>query len=190
MKSKPLEELIIAVLLSDCNIDNTPNGRHISFIIDERKIPYLENYIRENNIFPHVEYDKNENTWMIKQSILLEKILREWTDFTEVIAVDPRYISENCLLLWILLFAEKTQKGVSIQTNLPANIRKDIPYYFEDLFKVRLFEKGNSFYIKTYYTLLYRANQIKRPAMDHLELNYLLHDHEVKKYKAKILSNR
>jgi hypothetical protein len=181
--TKPLEDLIIAVFFSKCSIHQTSDGREVEFSVAERKIPYLLSYLERYKIKNHLRIDLKTGVASIKESVVLEKLLREWTKEGLVTAIDPRFVGTSTFLLWILLFGRKTKRNVAIDTNLSNTIRKDIPYYFEIYFKTTLYDKGSAFYIKPYFSVLAQAIQTQRPAIENLELNYLLPEKEVDDFK-------
>lgn len=186
---RPLEDLIIAIFLSECHIMKTPNGRELQFNLEQRKIQLFHSYIHRNGIDNHIRFNTETNVGQIKQSVLLEKILQEWTNNGVVTAIDPRIVKTSTFLLWISLFARKTKKGVTIDTNLPELIQRDIPYYFRSYINTTLYPKGSSFDIKPFHFVLTSSITAQRPASEILELNFLLPENEEPVFK-KIMAER
>jgi len=185
---RPLEDLIIAVFFSECQIVKTPNGKELKFNLGERKIPLFHSYVHRNGIENHIRFN-SDTECHIKQSVLLERIIQEWTTDGVVTAIDPRIVKTSTFLLWISLFARKTKKGVSIETSLPEWIQNDLPYYFRSYFNTNLYLKGSSFDIKPFHYILTRSITAQRPANEILELNFLLPENEKIVFK-KIMAER
>lgn len=183
---KALNDLIVAVLFS--KYKEVPVGKfkelELEFQLEERKIPYLLDYLEMNNLGQHIGC--HENKWRIKQSIMLQKIIGEWTSEGQVVAIDPRIIRNSTFFIWILLFARKTSNSVALDTNLSESIKKDIGHLFEQSFATTLYVKDKAFYIKPYHKVLIQAIVLQRTAKENLEYNYLLPDNEVLMFKRSI----
>lgn len=185
--TKPLEDLIIAVFFSKCSIEKTKNGRELNFSLQTRKITYMDSYLRRHKLDNHIRIDSQSGNASIKESVVLEKILRDWTNGETVTAINPRLINAHTFLLWILLFGRKTKRSVAIDTNLNDHLRRDILFYFNLYLLAPLYDKVDSFYIKPYFSVLAQAIQIQRPAIENLELNYLLPEQEVDAFKKTMI---
>ena len=179
------EELLVSIILSDFETDINSNSGLIFQLVDTRKEIYLLNYINDNNLENQVHKLPNSNKWEVKPSLLSKKFLRSWTDNkTHVTAIDPRLLSENAFILWVLLFGEKSKSGVDIHTSLDNSFKLEISKRFERKLGARLLDKGTLFQIKNYHYLLLNSFG-QRSASEHLELNYLLPDGEAAIFKKK-----
>ncbi|MEK5071654.1 hypothetical protein [Sporosarcina sp. FSL K6-1508] len=183
---KPLEDLIVAIFFAQSEIIKTPNGRELKFNLAKRKHELFNSYIQRNGLVNHIKFNPEKLEGRIKQSILLEKMLRDWTIDGEVHAVDPRYVKTSMFLLWICLFARKTKASVAIDTNLPELTREDIPYHFSNYFDTKMYSKGSSFYIKPFHSVVTRSIQTQILAIENVELNYLLPENEELSFKKKM----
>jgi len=176
---RSLEDLIVSVLFSKYDIGLSEQGRYLKFAIKARKLELLKNYIQRNEITSHIQIDENNLEVYIKQSIVLEKILREWTKERVVTGINPSNIRTNTFLLWICLFARKSSTGVVVETCLSIEIQKDIPYFFKNYFEnSTLYPKGKTFQIKPFYPVILRSIQQQQLAIENIELNYLLPQNE------------
>ena len=180
---KAMEDLIVAVFFAESAIEHTENGRELTFNLTSYKEQYLRTYLSRYSLKDSLYLNPTTMKWHIRQSVTLEKILKEWTEEGEIITLDPRLIRASTLLLWILLFARKTKRSVLINTNIPESIRKDIPYFFEIHFNSPVYVKRDKFHIKPYYQVLTRAIQMQRPASENLEFYNLLPEQEVQVFR-------
>ncbi len=178
---KALNDLIVVILFSQNKDENNENHKGLVFELKERKETYLLDYIQLHNLESQVV--RLHGKWHIKQSVLLEKIVREWTTNGLVTGIDPRSVTSSTFFLWILLFGRKTFNSVALDTNLSESIKKDIPHYFNKFFSTTLYVKDKAFYIKPYHQVLLKSISSQRPARENLEYNYLLPDNEIHLFK-------
>lgn len=178
---KALSDLIVVILFSQYKDEHSENHKGLIFKIEDRKETYLLDYIQIHNLESQVI--NLNGKWHIKQSVLLEKMIREWTTNGKVTGIDPRSVTNSTFFLWILLFGRKTATSVALDTNLSERIKKDIPHYFNKFFATTLFVKDKAFYIKPYHQVLSKSILSRRPAKENLEYNYLLPNNEVHLFK-------
>lgn len=188
--AKPLDDLIISVLLSNHEIKRTPNGKQIIFEIKSEKNNVLVNYLQINKIEKHCHINYKNNQCTIYHSIPLELILKDWTNEQyKLVAINPKKLTASTLILWISLFAEKTDRNVLINTNMSKQVFETLNYYFNNYFNCKLYFRGNFVTIKPFYLILLHSIYLHRPIIEMVELYNLIPAKEIKQFKRELIKN-
>jgi len=183
---KPLEDMIVAILLAEWEIQKDEQGRRLHFRLDRRKLNVFWDYLNRFKIIEYVSFDPITLNGYIKPSIMLERILKEWTGENQVQRIDPRKLRLNMYLIWVGLFAKKTFNGVAIKTSLGKEQQRTLAILFNEQFDSTLIV-GNTIQLTPFSPILLRAVQSNRPIEECIELSYLLPQKEKKIIKQKII---
>lgn len=188
MKSiKPLEDLIVAILLSEWDIQQCREGRCLHFKLERRKQTILEDYVHRFKLKENVVFDSHTSKGYIKPSIMLERVLKSWVEDNEVQAIEPRNLRLNMYLMWIALFGIKFTDRVVIQSSLGFNQQQTLSVLFNDEFQSMLIP-GKMIQIKPFRFILLRALvQASRPTDECIELSYLLPEKEKISFQQSII---
>lgn len=182
-----LENLIITALLQQPTFNERKSGQieSIEFELDKDKMRFLEKYIIRHRLQSHVLISTNDLTHKItlQPSLTIERLIRDWTRNGEIIGIDPSKISSEFFMLWICLFARKTEKNVVIDTNLEENVKNTLKEFFYMYLKTNLLDKGRVFQITPFTNILLKSFQDKRTLEETEEINNLLTDKERSKLK-------
>lgn len=184
---QPLENLIISFIVQDYTEVITKNICGIQVALDERKISFLNKYINRYELQEHVSIDIRNGNVIIKESVPLARILKEWTNNGVVIAMEPNKLSSNFFMLWLCLFGQKKEKSVLINSNLPVNVKTTLQHFFYTLLNARLIDKGDHLQVMPFTNILLFSYQRKGTIEETSELNYLLPDRDRKKIKSILL---
>lgn len=179
-----LENLTIVLLLQKPIFNNSK--RLIQVLFNENKILFLEEYILRYNLSSHVTY--KENLVTLHHSITVENLVRDWTPKGQVIGINPNKVSSDLFMLWICLFAKKTDKNVIIETELEDQVKLTICRFFRLHLQTNLIDRGNIFQIRPFTNLILKSYQENRFLEETKELNNLLTDKDRNKLK-KILNS-
>lgn len=187
---KPLEDFIIATILAEGKIVSTTVGKEIHFSIQDRKYSLLNSYIQNNDINQHIIINKKTYCGVIRQSIVLERLLKDWSKKGEIVAINPDKISSRVFLLSICLFAKKSNNGVLLDTNLKEEQLSSVLSLINLILPSTFRNKSNTFYIKPFFPLVLEAIRLKLTLVETAELNYLLPEKERKILKHKLSIER
>ena len=180
---QPLENLIIAVLLQKYSIEQGENGRELSIEIKGRKLKYLESYIIRHELINHIYVNKVSEKVNIRSSIILERILKEWTLEGQLVAIEPNKLTNSVFMLWTCLFARNNTKHVVIDIQMEQSIRNTIKYFYQLIFDTKLIDKEQQFQFSSFTNILLNSYQRKGSIEETAELNFLLPERDRKKMK-------
>ncbi|WP_028393943.1 hypothetical protein [Bacillus cihuensis] len=169
-----LEDLIIAALIAKPYLVTNKEGRSLCFKLEERKIPILNNYIQHFHLTNYITINKPLLTGIIHPSIMLERILRDWTLEGYVQTINPQKTSLNMFLIWVALFGQKTEKSVIVSTDLGIEQQRTLALLFYNHFHSNIICAGSYMQIKPFSPLFLRALQSNRPIEECMELTFLL----------------
>lgn len=170
-----LEDLIVSVLLAKHKMVYKKQGRELHFSLNERKMTLLQAYLKQYDLTDHVSLDEENNLAIIKQSVTLEMLVRDWTMEGVVVALDPGKLRTQTFLLWVCLFARKTERhNVVIDSELQKGPQRTLIHLFNQHMDAELLGTGSYLKIKPFSTLLLLSLNIRRPMFETAELNYLL----------------
>lgn len=181
-----LENLTIATLLQKPLVVEHPNGhiKNIQIPLEIGKEDFLNKYIVRYKLETDVTILKEYNMLQINQSLVLERIVRDWTTRGEVTGLNPSKVSSELFMLWICLFGRKTEKNVVIDTSLDENVKQTVCKFFHKYLHTNLIDKGIVFQIMPFTNILLKSYQEKRVLEETKELNKLLTDKERKKLRT------
>lgn len=183
-----LENLIIATLLQEPLVTESPNGhiKNIQIPLEIGKEDFLNRYIAryklENDVT--ILQDKDSHTLYLKSSLVIERIVRDWMTRGEVTGLNPSKVSSELFMLWICLYGRKTEKNVVIDTSLDEQVKQTISKFFHKYLHTNLIDKGIAFQIMPFTNILLKSYQEKRALEETKELNKLLTDKERNKLKT------
>lgn len=184
---RSLENFIIATMLAEGKIVQTKTGREVHFPFQIRKTELLISYLTKNNLTQHVTLNMNNESGIIRQSIILEKILKDWSNKVEITAINPKKYNLKILTLSICLYAQKSKHGVILNTNLKEELQDTITSLTNLTLPITLRSYKDSFYMKPFFPFLLEAIKFKVTLLETAELNYLLPDKEKVLFKQKML---
>lgn len=177
-KLRMTEELIVTLLLgSGRHIRQKGGNSELEFTLLPDKVYILETYIKQNKIELDIrQVEDQPHTYILKPSLLLERILRDWTDDEKIIAVDSKYLTSSVFMLWVCLFAEKQENEAIVnKTNLALNAGNTVSYYFNKrMERVIIAYLNNKFHIGALDELFKYSLKTNRPSYETLELGKLL----------------
>ncbi|HER2025621.1 TPA: hypothetical protein VJR00_001875, partial [Streptococcus pyogenes] len=168
-----LEDMIIAILLSQPKIRHEKNGRSLFFKLDQRKIVIFLDYLQRFNIKSQFNFDYDSMEGQIFPSVMLENVLRKWVCHEHIQVVDPISLRLNAYYIWIGLFAKKTLNSVAIPTDLDIGLQHTLSRLFREQFETDLIP-GNLMQIKPFRRVMLTAIKTNRPMEESMELSYLL----------------
>lgn len=185
------EDLIVAILLGDSFIQNKSGKHELKFYLplNKRKIlkMYIEKYQLQHLVFIEEMIDEKD-TYLVKDSLVLERIIRAWSDGTNIIAMDPRLLRNSTYMLWLCLFGTKVNNQVLIKQNtLTLDTKHTLIYLFEKTMRtsyLRLNAEGH-LKVQALDELLLTSIIENRPSYESLELHALLTDHAKKTFLQK-----
>lgn len=169
-----LEDLIVSVLLGKHQMIQRNRGRELYFTLTERKMTLLHEFLTQHELLTHVHIDSEKSQVIIRHSLTLEMILRDFTSDGEVVALDPAKLRMPTFLLWVCLFARKTDRNVVIDSNLQAGPQRTLIHFFNQQMNSSLIGTGSYLQIKPFSTLLLLSLNARRPMFETVELNFLL----------------
>lgn len=175
-KIRHIEDLIVAIMLSDSQIQkNRYNGYEISFNLDHTKKYILENYISRNKITDDICIRQvGYESYVLENNLLLERIIRDWTDGQTVVSINPGLLNSNVCLLLLCLFATKGKRNIIIKTNMNASAQTTLQYLCYELFKIHFIPNGKHFKIRLLNNLISKSISEGRPYYESTELILLL----------------
>lgn len=184
-----LENLIIVTLLQEPQIKEYRNGNvdMIQVQLQEGKETFFTKYVTRYKLENHVTFSRETNLVKLHQSIVIERLVRDWTTKGEVIGLDPSKLSSELFMLWICLFGRKTEKNVVIDTTLDDHVKHTVCRFFTKYLKTTLIDKGIVFQIMPFTNILLKSYQEKGALEETEELNKLLTDKERVKLKNILL---
>ncbi|MEK5149143.1 MULTISPECIES: hypothetical protein [unclassified Psychrobacillus] len=185
---QPLENLIISFIIQEYTEVNNINESGIKVVLDERKIAFLNKYINRYQLNEHVFINFKTGNVIIKESVPLARILKEWTINGSVMAMEPNKLNSNFFMLWLCLFGQKKEKSVLINSHLPVNVKTTLQHFFYTLLNTRLIDKGDYLQVMPFSNILLFSYQRKGTIEETSELNYLLPDRDRKKIKSILLN--
>jgi len=178
------EDLIVALLLGNSKIQKENNGLHsLVFTLPENKQLILEKYLKRNKI-NSIDIKKYSNDeFKLKHSLILERILSEWTENGIVVAIDPRYFNKNMFMLWVCLFGKKRKRDVIIQHNhLAYNVQMTIIQLFKIIMSFNTITTNKCFFkISCFEKIFLESIRNNRPSYESVELWNLLSENAQKK---------
>lgn len=180
-----LEDLIVAVLLSQTSIHKTHSGRSVVFKLKERKVSIFLDYLQRFNLTSQFEYSPLTLEAYIRPSLMLEHILKIWIKEDKVQVIDPSTLRLNAYFMWIALFGEKTTTGVAVPTELDSNLQYTLKNLFEDQFDTTLY-RGQLMQISPFNPIMLHAIKSNRPLEESMELSYLMPQKEKEYLKEKV----
>jgi hypothetical protein len=178
-----LEDMIIAILLTDSEIRKNPNGRSLHFRLDQRKIRVLVDYLKRFNLVSQFNFDTHTLEGYVKPSLMLETTLKTWAWDNKIQVIDPLSLRLNALYIWLGLFAKKTIHGVAVPTSLDSGLQYTLARIFLEKFKSHLIP-GPYIKVKPFSPIMLNAFKSNRPIEESMELSYLLPKNEVTAIKA------
>lgn len=177
------EEFILALLMGDSLIKGDIHNHKVYFKVDQDKEFVLKLYL-DSNLLDYLSIDKiSEGTYCLKNSFVLEKILREWSDGNQICAVDPQLLNPNVFLLWICLFAKIQHAEVSIVShNLTKQVQQTILLIYKEIMKTdSIYLSHNTFKIHSIEDIFIYSIHSHRPSYETVEISRLLNAREIKK---------
>lgn len=178
------EDLIVALILGNSNIEKESRGLHrLVFSLPINKQIILEKYLKKNRI-NSLEFEKDSSgRFTLKHSLILERIISEWTKNCVVEAIDPRYFNKNMFMLWLCLFGEKTKRYVIIKHNhLSYRVQQAIIQLFKEIMSfTTITTNGYYFKISCFKELFLESIRNSRPSYESAELWDLLSNNEKEK---------
>lgn len=184
------EDLIVAILLGDSIIQNRSGKHELKFCLPSNKQKILRMYNEKYCLHSLIciEREKEKDYFLVKNSLVLERIVRDWSDGTNVIAVDPRLLKNSTYMLWLCLFGEKVNDHVIIKQNtLTLDTKHTLIYCFEKTMRtsyLRLNAEGH-LKVQALDELLLTSIIENRPSYESLALHELLTDHAKKIFLQK-----
>lgn len=174
-----LEDFIIAILLNKADIRKEREGRYLFFQLKKnRKSIILDDYIKRYNLMNFIIYNEKKLTGYVRPSLMLESVLRIWTENGKVHIIDPISLRFGAYYMWIALFAERTPNGtIIIQSELEHQVQYTLSILFKEQFGVNLIP-GNPLRITPFSPILIGSVKYNRPIKESMELSHLLPDKE------------
>lgn len=168
-----LEDMVVAILLSETNIHKSREGRGLYFKLETRKLDIFLDYLQRFNLHSQFEYDPLTLEAYVKPSLMLEAILKIWVWDDRVQVIDPSTLRLNAYFIWIGLFGKKINNGVAIPSDLDPSLQYTLIHLFYNQFKTNLY-RGNLMQIKPFSPIMLQAINSNRPLEESMELSYLL----------------
>lgn len=177
---KQTEDLLISLLIGNSWIV-TPEGSkqsELHFQLKENKQFILGKYLDTNSHASIVirEVNPDENIYAIEHSIMLERILRDWTNGKDVIAINPINLSTTVFMLWICLFGERlTNEAVLVNKTMSIEAAKTLCAYYGDYMdSAYIMFKNCKFRIGALDEIFLYSIRNNRPSYETLELGTLM----------------
>ncbi|MGF9975506.1 hypothetical protein [Viridibacillus arvi] len=179
-KGKKVEDLIVAILLSDSHIrKNHRKNYEILFSLDKEKNYILHNYVIRNNIQDSISIKQiDDQKYVFENNIMLERIVRDWTDGQRVTSINPQLLNTNVYTLLICLFAYKGKKDVIIHTNMAREAQATVQFFIYELMGTHLIPNGKVFKVRLLNKLVAKSIIEGRPYYESMEIMSLLSDQE------------
>ncbi|MFJ7890533.1 hypothetical protein ACIQYL_20950 [Lysinibacillus xylanilyticus] len=175
---KQTQDLIVSILIGNSWIVKTGNLYELHFKLKNNKHFFLRKYLDSN---PNTsvlirEVNEIENIYAVEHSIVLERILRDWTNGRDVIAINPINLSSTVFMLWICLFGERiTNEAILENTTISLDAAKTLcEYYPEYMESAYIIFKNNTFRIGALDEVFLYSIKNNRPSYETLELSTLL----------------
>lgn len=185
------EDLLVAILLGDSTIQKKSGKHEIKFYLPSQKQKILKMYIEKHRLHSLIcieEVIKENDFFIVSNSLVLERIIREWSDGTNVIFLDPRLLKTSTYMLWLCLFGKKVNNQVLIKQNtLTLDTKYTLIYFFERTMRtsyLRLNAEGH-LKVQALDELLLASIIENRPSYESLALHELLTDHAKKSFLQK-----
>ncbi len=185
------EDLLVAILLGDSTIQKKSAKHELKFYLPPNKQKILKMYIEKYKLQSLICIDGvNEETdfFIVSNSLVLERIIREWSDGTNIIFLDPRLLKNSTYMLWLCLFGRKVNNQVIIKQNtLTLDTKHTLIYFFENTMRtsfLRLNAEGH-LKVQAIDELLLASIIDNRPSYESLALHELLTDHSKKSFLQK-----
>lgn len=177
---KQTEDLLISLLIGNSWIVK-PKGRkqsELHFQLKENKQFILGKYLDTNNQAAVVirEVNGENNIYAVEHSIMLERILRDWTNGKEVIAINPINLSTSVFMLWICLFGERlTNEAVLVNNTITMEAAKTLCFYYREYMdSAYILFKNSKFRIGALDEIFLYSIRNNRPSYETLELGTLM----------------
>lgn len=188
--TKALNDLIVSSLLTKYEVKSHEGQNYLKVEISQSKKYILEDYIEHHLISKFVQIQIDEPYFIIRPCLMLEYILKDWTNNGEVTAINPSDLHINTLLFWITLFAYKTEYSVVVETNLSIPLQKTLCYFFSRTIKdCEIINMDNRFHFKSFLELYLLSNSY-RPYLETGELNEMLSSTEKRKLRKIIAKEK
>lgn len=186
LEREKLEDFIIAILLHECQILKTPQGKALAFTVEKRKEPLLRDYLKRFNLNSYVEFDSETLEGYLLPSFILERILRIWVKNDKVYVIDPSTLRINALFILIALFAKNNGNSVYIPSSLERDLQNSLAHFFELSFRTNLIT-GKLMKIKPFSPVVLKAIQYNRSIEESMEITHLLPSQEKEALKEMVL---
>ncbi len=188
---KMTEDLLVAILLGDSTIERKGVKHILKFFLPPSKQKILKMYIDKSKLQTLIYIDAvpgENNLFIISNSLVLERIIRDWSDGENVIALDPRLLRNSTYMLWLCLFGNKVDNQVVIHQNtLTLNTKHSLIHFFGKTMGnsfLRLNSEGH-FKVQALDELLLTSIIEHRPSYESLAILELLTDHAKKSFMLK-----
>ncbi|MCM3317955.1 hypothetical protein M3603_15155 [Rummeliibacillus stabekisii] len=185
-KMKSIKDLIVAILLSDCDIKKrSKSERDIIFTLENSHKQYiLENYISRNQIDNYIDIQRLEDSrFLVKSNLLIEKILQDWTDEKQRVSyINPQLLNVNVFILLICLFGQRGKKDVHIKTSMTRGAQETVQFFMFEYIGVHFIPSGRHFKIRLLNKLVEKSIVEGRPAYESVEMASLLTESERKSF--------
>lgn len=173
-----MEDLIVSILLGDSHLKKNNSENEIVFYLHPKKYYILDFYIKTNRLENMITIKiEGFDNYVLKSSIVSEIIIRDWTDGTNVIALNPQLLRKNTYMLWLCLFGHQVNEEVVIRhNNLTSDVRKSLAFFFNTMMKNSCLHVKHADYIKikSFDELLIESLKARRPSYESIELKALL----------------
>lgn len=188
---KQTEDLLVSILIGNSWIV-TPKGSkqsELHFQLNENKQFILRKYLDTNSDAAVIirEVNLNENIYAVEHSLMLERILRDWTNGNEIIAINPINLSTSVFMLWICLFAERlSNESILMNKTISLDAAKTLcAYYGEYMESAYIMFRNNKFRIGALDEVFLYSIRNNRPSYETLELGTLLPKGDINLNKLK-----
>lgn len=187
---KQTQDLIVSILIGNSWIVKSRGGNQseLHFKLKDNKHFFLKKYLDSNQNTSVVirEVNIQDNIFAVEHSTVLERILRDWTNGNNVIAINPNNLSPAVFMLWICLFGERFKSEAFLEnTTMSLKAAKTLCEYYPKYMESAYIVFANStFTIGALDEVFLYSIRNNRPSYETLELGSLLpHDGKLNELK-------